>query len=136
MVDQGNGSFKNVCTPKYKNVTKYRTVTQTKYCTDPVYEKFCDYETYVWKQIDQRSTSGGEAKSGRLPWPEIRLETLDREIRQESYSAVLSYPHKDKTETSKIDINTESEFMTWKMNEKIKVFRRNAGGLAKWERAQ
>ncbi|MBZ4418341.1 hypothetical protein [Myxococcus sp. RHSTA-1-4] len=110
--DKGNGFVEEVC----EDVTKYCSESyedcqnETRYRTEPVYALQCAYDTYEWKEVDRRETSGTD---DRPRWPELTASGVDRLRREEKYSVRIRYED-DGEKEHVLEPKSEQEFLTWK----------------------
>jgi hypothetical protein len=127
--NKGNGFKEEVC----EDVTRYCDEsyqdchTETRYRDEPVYAQKCSYDTFQWKEVTRRDTSG---KDGEPPhWPELSTTAEDRLRREENYTVYLTYDGgKEKT---KLEPKTEQEYLAWKKGQQVALTVTNGGEVQK-----
>ncbi|WNG23337.1 hypothetical protein F0U62_04300 [Cystobacter fuscus] len=121
----GNGYAQETC----HDVTKYCDETyrdchdETQYRTEPVFAQKCAYDTYQWKQVDERKLSGHEDAPR---WPELQAGSLDRLEREAKYRVQVEYTD-GATKTHVVEPKTEAEFLTWKKGTPLSLKVSNSG---------
>jgi|GEM_PF-7048073 len=119
-----NGITTQSCSPD-------TTGTRTKYCPEPVYKTKCSYETYEWRQINSKFLSGGPPSSaGPLPWPNIEPGRVDRLRRVSDYRIFTEFNAFGKDRKDDTVLNSEAEFQTWKVGNKLEITFRRATGAS------
>jgi hypothetical protein len=123
--DKGNGFVEEVCedVTKYCNESYEDCQNETRYRTEPVYAQECTYDTYEWKQVDRRETSGTD---DRPRWPELSVSGVDRLRREEHYSVHLRYED-DGTKEHVLEPKSEQEFVAWKKGQDARLTVTNLG---------
>lgn len=123
--DKGNGFAEEVC----EDVTKYCSESyedcqnETRYRSEPVYALQCTYDTYEWRPVDRRESSGTE---DRPRWPELSVSGADRLSREEHYAVRIRYEddgHKEHV----LEPKSEQEFTAWKRGQGVRLTVTNLG---------
>jgi hypothetical protein len=127
--DKGNGFKEEVC----QDVTKYCSESyedcrnETRYRDEPVYAQKCDYDTYQWKEVTRRETSGRDGEPPR--WPELSASELDRLRLEEKYTIKIAYD--GGKESTTIEPKTEQEYLAWKKGQQLNLTVTNGGEVKK-----
>jgi hypothetical protein len=127
--DKGNGFKEEVC----EDVTKYCSESyedcnmETRYRDEPVYAQKCSYDTYQWKEVTRRDTSGKDGDPPR--WPELTAGGVERLRREAKYSLQIAYDGGKKN--TSLEPKTEQEFIVWKKGQEVNLTVTNGGEVKK-----
>ena len=129
-VNEGNGSFREVQTPKFRTEYRQEERTRAVYRDDPVYREKVDYDTHQWVSIHPDVSSGKNLKSAsEATWPSYSLQTHDRVLKSTEYRAEVVYgPKGKKHQVPVADLNS---LATWSLNEPVTVTQSNFGTVKK-----
>ncbi|MFY0583413.1 hypothetical protein ACN28S_62130 [Cystobacter fuscus] len=108
---------------KYCDETYRDCHDETQYRTEPVFAQKCAYDTYQWKQVDERTLSGREDAPR---WPELQAGSLDRLEREAKYRVQVEYTD-GATKTHVLEPKTEAEFLSWKRGTPLSLKVSNSG---------
>ncbi|SEM42595.1 hypothetical protein SAMN05444354_116150 [Stigmatella aurantiaca] len=126
--DKGNGFREEVC----KDVTRYCDESyedcrnETRYRDEPVYARRCSYDTYQWKEVARRETSGRDGEPPR--WPELAVTPEDRLKREEQYTLHIEYGAPERKQAP-LELKTEQEFLAWKKGQSVSVTATHGGDI-------
>lgn len=123
--DQGNGFVEEVCedVTKYCNESYEDCRDETRYRSEPVYAQQCTYDTYEWKPVDRRESSGTD---DRPHWPELSVRGVDRLRREEHYAVHVRYED-DGVKEHVLEPQSEQEFLVWKKGQGVRLTVTNLG---------
>ncbi|HYH96485.1 hypothetical protein [Hyalangium sp.] len=125
--NKGNGFKEEIC----EDVTKYCSESyedcrnETRYRTEPVYAQQCSYDTYQWKELARRDTSGHDDEPPR--WAELSVGATDRVRREEKYTLHIAYDDGEKKAT--LEPKTEQEYLAWKKGQQVSLTVNNNGDV-------
>ncbi|RKH31960.1 zinc finger protein [Corallococcus sicarius] len=127
--DKGNGFVEEVChdVTKYCNESYEDCQTETRYRNEPVYAQQCDYDTYAWKQMDQRELKGTDEPPR---WPQLSAGANERVRREESYRVSVRYED-DGVKEHVLEPTREDEFLQWKKGQGVTLTVTNLGKVEK-----
>lgn len=112
VVDHGNGYGSRECT----TVTKYCSESyrecreETKYCERPIYETRCDYDTWVWKEVEAMVASGDGPK---VWWVKLEAGALDRIRHEGLYEVHLAYTDRGEHLTHVHTSSSLADYLDW-----------------------
>ena len=133
----GNGSYTQRCTSSTSCSTKYRSESyrdcqdETKWCDEPIYEKWCDYDTWEWQTIDTKHDMGSGPETR---WPPVELGLWDRRRTAGDYAVRIAYKSSGKPYIYEEKPTTEDIYKTWSVKEPVTVVIYNLGVVAEIKR--
>ena len=121
--DQGNGTFKKVSHPVYRNETRYRTEQQPVYVSVPRYQTKYYYNIWRWTPSRNVTASGDDHNAA---WPEVRLGENEREGKRSEIYAFTVEHRKEKKPAETYSL-AESDWMNINVNDNMYITARRTG---------
>jgi hypothetical protein len=132
----GDGSFTQNCTTvqDYCNETYYTTESRNVYCTDPVYESWCKYDTWHWVEVHIARNSGVGPKVGEYP-DKTNVGSLDRTRRSSDYEVLVQWIHPKKGPQHYTHApGSAPAYSVWEQGQVGIIPVKNSGGIGGFDR--